>query len=243
MAIAHVQQQFGFFDGALQTSLAVAFPGNVTAGNCIVVFAKYGTATSVFQSITDTLGNTYTQVDSVTGGAAGANTLKSFTAQSPSGGANTVTLNFTGANGVYPRLTIGEWSGADTTASLVNAHESANQLAPGAGTDAITSAGSASTTVANCMLVAFCQDHDNTGQSSTHTMADGTGFTGLLNGQTAPNYFDVSRLSDGILAAAGAAHATFTDTTSLSSTDNYTTMMVALQPPQAADALMGQICL
>src|SRR3979409_170607 len=103
MAIAHVQQKFGFFDGASQGSLAVAFTSTVTAASCIVVFAKDGNATTLFNNITDTLGNTYTQVDSLTGGAAGANTVKSFTAQSPSGGANTVTLNFTGSNGAFWR--------------------------------------------------------------------------------------------------------------------------------------------
>jgi hypothetical protein len=234
MAIAPVQQKFGFFDGSSQSSLAVTFTGTVASGNSVVVFLKHG-ATGTISGLTDDKSNTYAPVDTILGGAANANELRSYVARNITNAPQTVTVSYTGSNGVYPRLTLSEWSGADTTASIVNAHEAASQTSPGAGTDAITSAGSASTSVANCMLVAFCQDHDTQG-SGSNVPADGTSFSGAINGITSPNLFDCSRLSYRILASAGSAHATFSQGSTTGTTDHYTTMLVALQPPQAGGA-------
>lgn len=245
MAIAVVsgQAQFAFTDASGQSSQASGnFASNVTAGNLICGYVKYGTATSVFSSITDTLGNTYTVVDTTTGNTAGANTMKTFYARNIAGGANQVTLNFSGANGVFPRIMAIELSGCDTTGTALNAHEGNSQLLPGTGTDAITSdnGGGTATTTANCGIVAFCQDHTNGSPSfsSSHVIADGTGFSGVANGQTGPNFFDVSRASFKILAAAGAAHGTFTDSAGgFGTIDNYTTMLLAFKPPGGASSI------
>lgn len=241
IAVVSGQSAFAFTDASTQSSVSTAnFASNVTAGNLICGYVKFGTASSVFLNITDTLGNTYTVVDSLTGNG-GGNTMKTFYARNIAGGANAVTLNFTGANGVFPRIMGVELSGCDTTAAVLNAHEGNSQTTPGVGTDAVTSdsGGGTVTTVANCGLITFCQDHLNGSPSfsSTHTIADGTGFSGVANGQTPSNYFDVSRASFKILAVAGSAHGTFTDAAgSFGNVDTYTTMLLAFRPPGGAVA-------
>lgn len=234
IAVVSGQAVFSFTDAAAQSSLASGnFPSNVTAGNLICGYVKFGTATTVFNNITDTRGNTYVMVDSITGSAGGANTMKTFYARNISGGANSVTCNFTGATGVFPRIMVVELSGCDTTASVVNAHEANSQTTPGTGVGAITSAGTASTTVANCGLIAFAQDYNNT--AGTSSLVETGTFSGVATGATPPNNFDVSRAAFKVLAAAGAAHGTFTDATN-GALDTYSTMLLAFQPPQAAGA-------
>src|SRR6266700_2513682 len=106
---AFVQGKFAFTDASGQASLGVTFDSDVKAGNLIAVFIKFGTATSVFNNVTDSLGNTYNVVDTDTT-VPGTNTGITLYARNIAGGANTVTLNFTGSTGVFPRIMVMELS-------------------------------------------------------------------------------------------------------------------------------------
>lgn len=103
-AIAHVQSTGNSADGSA-SSIAQAFASNVTAGNLIVVTGYFGnTATCA-----DSLGNTYQS------GATNGR-LRMFYAENISGGACTVTVSHDAAT--YRRISIHEYSGAKTSASM-----------------------------------------------------------------------------------------------------------------------------
>lgn len=217
-----------FTDSAGQPSQTFAL-GIVTAHSTIVAYAKYGTATSVFGSVTDNLGNTYVEIDSAVGGVGGINTMKTFVATDVVGGSCIVSLNFVGSTGVFPRLSAVEVTGCVTDGTLVHAHEIASQTTPGTATDAVTSAGSATISVP-CVVIAMVVDHDNVGASSSHSVADGTNFVGVINNTTGPNYYDVGRVSYRVELVSGAMHATFTDANGAAGNfDTYTTAMIALK--------------
>jgi len=227
MAGAFVQGKFAFIDASSQSSLAVVFDSNVAAASVIAVFIKYGTATSVFSSITDSQSNTYNAVDSTTGGVDGANTVKTFYAKNVAAGATTVTLNFTGANGVFPRIMVLEYSGLDTSASVLNAHEIASQSGVTTGADGVSSAGSAVTTVDGCTIVGFTVQY----QTPVGATVAGTNFTIRTDGSTATNNFDHVNSEDRIQSTAGSVHATFTCGGGVG--NDYTTAMMAFQVTQS----------
>jgi hypothetical protein len=230
MAVAFVQGKFAFTDASSRSTQAVVFTSNVMAGNLIAVFVKYGTATSVFSSITDSLGNTYTAVSSTDYTAAG-NTIKTFYARNIAGGACTVTLNFTAANGVYPRIMVHEYSGLDTTASVLNASAIANQDAAGAvaTTDLLVS-GSATTTVNGCKIVGFCIDHSR----GTISVNPGTGFTARTAGTTPANNFDQVYSASLVQSTAGAIQAKFSNVNTCNNPERFSIAMMAFAPPGAA---------
>jgi hypothetical protein len=222
-----VQGKFAFTDGSSSAAQAVTFASNVTAGNLICGFVKFATAGSVFNGITDSLGNTYNIVDSITNGDSGANTFKTFYARNIAGGACTVSLNFTGSTGVYPRIMALEYSGLDTSASVLNAHAALNQDSVGNGTNAVSS-GALTTTANNCMIVGFTVDHTN----GVPTLAAGTSpsFTLRTDGPTPANNFDHSASEEYLLATAGAQSANFSPSGG-SGVYFFTTGAMAFQPP------------
>lgn len=93
-------------------SVSQAFASNVVAGNLIVVSAACGGDTTA--SVTDSLGNTYTQKTSLYDATSSGKHFQ-FYAQNILGGACTVTVTW-GVAENYNRLQIMEISGLDTTA-------------------------------------------------------------------------------------------------------------------------------
>jgi hypothetical protein len=106
---------------ASSTTIAVAFPGNVTAGNLILVAVK--NSASPDPTISDTLGNTYSRI-------AGASINHSvdlygmdcYYAKDILGGANTVTATY--GNTFRKNIAIYEISGLDTVAPADQANVS-----------------------------------------------------------------------------------------------------------------------
>lgn len=94
--------------------LTLAYPGNVTAGNLLIVA---GTSLAVVSGVTDSVGTSYTVVQTSTYGSYG---ISSFIAYGIAGGsgANTVSVNL--ASGTYTSYAIDEFSGVNATPFDVN---------------------------------------------------------------------------------------------------------------------------
>jgi hypothetical protein len=227
MPTAFVQGAFAFTDASSQASQAVSFDSNVTAGNLIAVWVKYGTGASVFGSVTDNQGNTYTAVDTINSTGASLNTLKSFYAKNVAGGATTVTLNFTGSTGVYPRIMVHEANGCDTSAPL-DGHSVLDQAGTTTGTDAISTG--ADTTVADGdLILGFTCDELNLG---TPVVA-GTAYTLRTDGASSPNNFDHCYSESKVQSTHGSVSANFSPSGNVS---NYISSMMAFKPQAAVAA-------
>jgi len=110
MSIAHVQST-GNRSGASDTTIIKAFVSNVTAGNTIVVTAFCGAGQTI-SSVTDSLGNTYTERVSGMSGR-----LKIYEAPNITGGACTVTVTFSDSVS-YRAMSIHEYSGMVNTGAF-----------------------------------------------------------------------------------------------------------------------------
>lgn len=201
-ATAFVQSKA--FNGFSGTDVAATFDANVTAGNLICGYVMWGWsgAQPTLDSVTDSLGNTYTLLHNPTNATPGALKFAAamFYAKNISGGADTVTATFSGS--VSPRrIVIHEVSGADTTAPL-DVSAMLAQSDPGTGTDAVTS-GSVTTTASGDYIFGATAD-----VSQGTTPVAGTGFTSREGA-------NVMRSEDQIQASAGSIAATFTGSNSI----------------------------
>jgi hypothetical protein len=103
------------------SSCAATFDSNTTSGNTIIVIISsyYGNSTGANPTISDSQSNTYTQaveVDDSSNEAVAAASNWIFYAENITGGTNTVTAS--GFSGAYLAITILEYSGLATSASL-----------------------------------------------------------------------------------------------------------------------------
>jgi hypothetical protein len=174
--------------GQTQVNLIV-FASPNTAGNCIVVFLAAfntgggGTPTTV----TDTQGNTYTQVGGVQLGANSGNYSQVFIAKNIIGGAslNTVSYAPTGY-GTLKVMIAAEYSGASTT-NPVRANASVYSFGPGTKSVTLT------TTLADLVILSTVE------MSSGNTTVP-TGFTVRQGGGSPPGS---ENLYDGPPTSAG----------------------------------------
>jgi hypothetical protein len=118
------------------SSLSCAFTSNNTAGNAIVVGFQYNVETGV-ATVSDTQGNSYSQIAAYTVG--GVTAL--FLATNIKSGANTVTINL--ASSQSPGMIIVEYANVDTL----------DQAAVGSGSSNAISTPSITTTEANSTIV------------------------------------------------------------------------------------------
>lgn len=124
----------------------LAYAANVSAGSLLLAFVNVTGATEQVNGITDTLGNTWARAVQSTG-AVGRRAEIWYT-RTASGGANTLTFDFSGA-GTNHGVVIAEFSGFSNGVSLDQFNSTSN------GTNTTThSAGSITTTVADAVLVA-----------------------------------------------------------------------------------------
>lgn len=216
MAVAFVQAKPAISTtGGGETSIAVTLDAAATNGNTIVVhvWAAGGSITASDDASGGT--NTYNTVHTHADGIA---VLRAYNIH---GTPSVITASF--ASSAYSGIVATEISGAATAADPVNAQEITKQTNPGTGTNAISSAGTASTSVANCLLVGFTRcSYD------ASTINPGTSYTGRVNQANSSSSYRL-RTEDRTLASAGSAHATFTD--ALGSILTYITSMVAIAPP------------
>ena len=221
--MAYVQSASISTDGTAATTVAVTFPGNVTAGNLIALFVAFNNVANIIDSVTDSLGNTYTLVDTALNFASDSHA--SYYAKNITGGACTVTVTFTASVG-YRSLTVHEVSGLDTTAPL-DQHAINTQVAPDIGTDAVTS-GSVTTTTNGQYIFGACHVN-NTGAGLT--VDPGTGFTGR---ESIDGGADSAPLEseDQIQPTAGSIAATFT----LGANNNTTTCIMTFKAASGATA-------
>jgi hypothetical protein len=183
MPIIYVQSA-----GQTQTN-SLLFANPNTAGNCIVVFLAAfntgggGTPTTV----TDTQGNTYTQVGGVQLGANSGNYSQVFISKNIIGGAsiNTVSYSPTGY-GTLKVMMVAEYSGASTT-NPVRSNASSYSFGPGTKSVTLT------TTLADLVIL-------STVEMSAPNTTTPTGFTTRNGGGSPPGS---ENLYDGPPTSAG----------------------------------------
>lgn len=194
MAIALVTGQKAVADtGATSgTTIAVAFPSNVTAGNLICVQSGNDSGSASASGYADTLSNSYAAVVVSANNVSAQQRIDASYCKNISGGSCTVTATFT-ASTSWRHIHVSEYSGADTTAPL-------DKSAGNTGTSGSGSSG-AQTTTTNGQLIY--------GGSGNGLNTAGTGFTALSSGT---NYTNMSEYQ--IQTSAGSIDATFTGSSS-----------------------------
>ena len=167
MAWAHVQTPAADVNNGV-TSGAATFGSNVSSGSLIVVCVSlFAAGGSNVSSITDTLGNTYAQDDTVTFSLATCRT-SIWRAFNSGAGANTVTVNLNATSDLT--FTISEFSGALTT----DPNDASNNAT---GVDQSPTV-SVTAVDANVMMVGSFS-HDNTDR----TMTSGSGYALLAENE------------------------------------------------------------
>ena len=162
--------------GASQPTTVLAFGSNVTAGSTLVAIGLLNFAT--LTGFTDTLGNTFTSRQTAQSAAGPGNQkLYCYTAPSPSGGADSVTMTIGSAQTFRPVYLL-EIGGAKAAAYDVGNHN--DQTAPGLGAGAVLS-GSASNLNQPALIVAATLTISNTANAAPVT---GTGQAGHWGGNS-----------------------------------------------------------
>jgi hypothetical protein len=201
-AVAGLVQEATNIDHAgTGTTFAKAFTDPVTSRSMIIGAINYGSDVTV--SVADTLGNIYT-VSALNPDTANGQYQRTFYANSPRSGANTVTVTFGGAGAPFRSLYISEYSGLAQT-SPNDGGTGQIQLTPGTGTDAITS-GNIVTTVDGDLIWGIT---DNTSETSpgTGTLVAGTGYT---QDAAVPSGGTIMRAEHKTQTTAGSVATTFT---------------------------------
>jgi hypothetical protein len=195
---------------AASTTIALAFDSNVTAGNFIVVYGFCDSGGTV-ASIADTIGNSYAQ--DVSHANADPYEPSVWSAQSPNGGANTVTITFS-ASKAFRRIVIIEYQ--DILA--------ANPTDVTAGADGVSTtpaSGAAGTTVDGDLCLGFCVDVS--GSPVTYTAGTNIAWTKFED--TASSVAPVAA-EEGEKASAGSVNADWT----LSASHSWVALLVTYKP-------------
>jgi len=190
-AIATVQHNSGSTESG--TSLAVAFPSNVTSGHVILV-AESTYDAETLDTPTDTEGNSFTQL--VTAGTSGDSVAAVYAATAKSSGADTVTCNISASNNIHCHIY--EVQGITTTVD-----QTGNSTVASTSQTVSTSA---ATTNADDFVFAFFTDNDN---GATLTSGPGLGDTDTSN-----DGGDTALTEDKVVIATGVQTATATSNTS-----------------------------
>jgi len=226
MAAANVQSARG--TSASSSTPTRAFGSNVTAGNLICGWIQWDSITITLNSVTDSLGNTYTLKNNPTANTTLSKRAAGFYAENISGGACTLTFTFSSA--VTSTQELHEASGVATSASF-DVSAAQGQDSPGTGANAVTST-AATTTVNGCYIFGCAGEFSiggpvNVGTSVAFVDA-GTTFN-APGGQQRGEYY--------IQPSAGSIAATFTIPS-----DGYTiALMMAFKPPGGGAASWGPL--
>lgn len=185
-------------------SIAVTYPLVQVAGSTNVVAVGWNAATGTVSSVADSAGNTYASAVGPTRGTGLSDQI--FTAKNIAGGANTVTVTFSGAQ-PFIDVRILEYAAIDTTTPV--------DVAVGAaGTGQTASSGNATSTNATDIIV-------GSGMTIGVFTAPGASFTSRL---ITPTFGDI--IEDSLVNTAGTKAAV---ATTKNLTDNWVMNMVALK--------------
>ena len=185
------------------SSFSLSFPANTTAGNLILVGLDF-TSSATFSSITDSQGNTFSEVGNQLISPGGIRT-RVYYANNIKGGADTVTVNLSGTSS-YIEVYLTEYSGVNQ-ATPIDAQAGAS------GTAGAVSSGNATTTVAGDMIYGFCLG------DSVCTVGSGFTSRSTFNGNLVE---DMTAGNAGAYAATGSANS------------GWTMQMVALKPASSS---------
>lgn len=200
MSYAYVQTT-GNTEAPSVGTIAVAQGSNPTAGNLLLVFVSSETVTTS-PTVADSLGNTFTEIAGAKN-TVGAKCTAFYAKQIIGGGANTVTATLNSAD-TNRTILVAEYGNIFTSTPL-DAAVANQQVAPGTGTDAITS--TAVTLVqSNELFVCFCIAT----AGSFVAFTAGTGFTLRFNAH--PGFIRQMALED-TLSSSGSNTATYTTDT------------------------------
>lgn len=153
MAWAFVQAN-GTGESGSDANVAHAYGSDNTAGNLLVLAVAWNPTATAISSVTDSAGNTWTQVatNSPVDVSSGTFGLAMYYAMNCAAGANTVTVTW-GSAVAAKVLICGEWNGI-ATASAFDVSVGQPLTDPGGGPDAVTSGTSAgATSQANDLIV------------------------------------------------------------------------------------------
>ena len=113
----------------------------VTAGNALVVVAGYFAAASRTITLSDTLGHTYTSVQTVYNATDDVG-LEFFFVSNTGGGTNSVTATYGGGTVDFPCIFVAEYDTIATSSANGGSNAFNRQAGPGTGANAITTAAS-----------------------------------------------------------------------------------------------------
>ena len=181
------------------STLSLSFPANTTAGNLILVSFDFD-SNATLSSVSDSLGNLFTEVGSQLTSPGGARSRVYF-AKNIKGGPDTVTVNLS-ANSAWIEVYVSEYSGVDTVNPI-------DGQAGASGSSTSVSSGNATTTVANDVIYSFC-------------LADSACTVG--SGFTARSTFNNNLIEDKTATTPGSYAATG------SATRGWSMQLVALRP-------------
>jgi len=198
VAFSFLQVAAGATPGAAK-AFSLSFPGSTVAGDLILVAFDFDT-NSTPSSVTDSQGNTFTEVGTQLTSPGGARS-RVYYAKAIKGGADTVTVNLS-ANSAWIEMYLTEYSGVDQV-NPVDAQSGAS------GNTGAVSSGSATTTVAGDAIFGYCV--------GDATCTVGSGFA-------ARSTFNHNLIEDMVAGSPGSYAAKGT------SNNGWTMQMVALRP-------------
>ena len=139
------QATAGHASGSAST-FSLAFPNSTLAGDVILVGFDF-TANATLSSLSDSQGNTFTEVGTELASPGGAQS-RVYYAQSIKGGADTVTVNLSASSG-YIEVYLTEYYGMNPTSPI-------DVRAGAAGNAGLASSGNATTTLAGDVIYGYC---------------------------------------------------------------------------------------
>jgi hypothetical protein len=224
MAWTRVQGGANYSGAAAAASISVTLSA-VGSGNALCGVLGWDIAGGVtLTSVTDDKGNTY-NLESVVQDTGYSEQFCAFSRTNITNAPTIITVNFSGSVD-FRFLLVDEFSGGSTASSDerdATAHGGQIQLAPGTGTDAVTS-GTFTTTQNGDLIWGATVD--------TNTDTVGTGFTTGTTENT-----DFSKQTEYRTQATAGAGTAATFTASLD--DHHITYMIALKPAGVTNNLMG----
>ena len=191
-------------------SLSLSFPNNTLAGDVILVGFDYNKVSTPL-SVTDSQGNTFTQVGTQLTSPGGSGSVV-YLARNIKGGADTLTVNLT-ANSGWLELYLTEYSGVNQTNPI-------DAQAGASGNAGPVSSGNATTSVAGDVIYGYCV--------GDWACTAGSGFT-------ARSTFNNNLIESKIAGNSGTYAATGT------ATNGWTMQMVALKPAAAAASSVASL--